>query len=542
MPETESSPNELLARAVGILTRGRWWIVLSAFATTLITVAAVYQLPNRYTSEATLLVVQQQVPLRYVTPTTTTDIADALQAMTQEVLSRTHLLELIDQFALFSTERRRLAPEELVMLMRKYIEIEPINPTPGHKEFNAFKISFTGDKAVVAQEVTSRLTSLFIQANLKTREDQATNTTGFLQEHLDTAKKKLKEQEERLRDFKMQYLGELPEQQQGNLAILSGAQLQLQNISASVNRAQQQRVYLNSLVDGYRHLASRGAPVPGIPISDGNRPLTPLQSAQADLARLQAERVKLLAIYQPAYPAVKRLDREISGAEDRVVKLTLAKRPAKETPESPVAAEPEAASETAEEASSVAQLKSQLEANRLEIENLSKDEKQQKEVVAQYQSRLNLTPVREQQLAEILRDYEMSKLDYSDLLGKEQQSQLAMSLEKHQGGQQFRLVDSPSLPSIPSSPKRLKISLGGAAAGIVLGLALALLAEMRKPTLYTENEVKQRFSPPLVIALPLLVSRAEQRGRNWKITFEWFSGVILGAVVCIAEFYVLRHP
>src|SRR5271165_1099319 len=141
MAETESSPVDLLQRVGGIVARGRWWILLSGAVVTVATVAALYQIPNRYKSEATLLVVPQQVPARYVTPNTETNISDALQAMTQDVLSRARLLELIDQFGLYAKERQRLAPEEVIELMRKYIDIQPADPAPGHKEINSFKIS-----------------------------------------------------------------------------------------------------------------------------------------------------------------------------------------------------------------------------------------------------------------------------------------------------------------------------------------------------------------------------------------------------------------
>jgi hypothetical protein len=117
-----------------------------------------------------------------------------------------------------------------------------------------------------------------------------------------------------------------------------------------------------------------------------------------------------------------------------------------------------------------------------------------------------------------------------------------MSLEKHQAGQKFRLVDSPSLPALPSSPKRLKIGLGGVGAGIALGLVLAFLADFRSLSFHTEKEVTQRFSPPLVLALPLLFTSAERRRRNWRIAFEWLGGTIVGAAVIIAELYVFRHP
>ena len=133
MAEIESSSGDLFGRIRGIIIRGRWWILLTAPVVTIATVAFLYHMPNRYTSEATLLVVPQQVPERYVTPTTQTNIADALQAMTQDVLSRARLLELIDQFGLYAKEKQHLAPEEVIELMRSYITLEPVVSTSGRK-------------------------------------------------------------------------------------------------------------------------------------------------------------------------------------------------------------------------------------------------------------------------------------------------------------------------------------------------------------------------------------------------------------------------
>jgi polysaccharide chain length determinant protein (PEP-CTERM system associated) len=543
MPEIESSPADTVQRVKGIVVRGRWWVLSTATLVSLATVAALYRLPNRYTSEATLLVVPQQVPARYVTPTSETNIADALEAMTQDVLSRARLLELIDQFGLYAKERQRLAPEEVIELMRKYIEIKPADPSPGHKDINSFKISFVAEKAALAQEVTSKLTSFFIQANLKTREDQATNTTNFLRAQLDEAKNKLTVQEQKVRDFKAQYLGELPEQLQGNLAIFNGAQTQLQNLENSLDRAQQQGVYLESLISGYQRLAARGGDVPGavVPGANGPRPQSPLQTAQIDLARLQTEKSKMLTTYRPSYPDVLAMDRQIAATQAVIENLRKsddsqapkALEAAKAAPATPVASDDDP---------SITQVRSQLEANRLEIEDIKKYETQQKAVITQYQSRLNLTPVREAQLADILRDYDLSKRDYEDLLGKEQQSQLATSLEKQQGGQQFRLVEPPSLPDLPSSPKRVKFSLMGVGAGLFLGLALAFITELARPTFHTAREVSQRFGAPLVVGLPVVLIGSEKRRRGWKKTFEFVGGSVLALVIGVAEFYVLKHP
>jgi succinoglycan biosynthesis transport protein ExoP len=575
VPESEEAPSLNLGQVLGIVTRGRWWILTAMCVVTALATVVAYLLPDRFTSEATLLVVQQQVPQRYVTPTSTLGLADALQAMTQEVLSTKRLLELIDQFGLYAKERQRLAPEQVIALMRKYINIDPIEPPPGSKsqgvDFNSFKISFTSEKALLAQAVTSQLTSSFIQENLKVRGEQAATTTNFLLEHMDAAKKKLAEQEERLKDFKMHHLGELPEQQQSNIGILSAAQAELQNTTASLDRAQQQRVYLQSLLEAYQRLAEQRlaeqrfteqqrlalrsaamvAPSSQVDTAAVNDPAEVLQ---ADILKLQASRIQLLKTLRELHPDVVALDQEIAAKQALLKTFQAAKIAAAKPPQGPSATKdstqkssgptPAVArtSSIAPEDASIAQVKSQLESNRLEIENLTNDEKQHRTAISEYQSRLNMTPVREQELAGILRDYELSKKEYEDLLGKEQQSQLATSLEKRQGGQQFRLAEPPSLPTLPSSPKRIKIALGGAGGGLALGLLLAVLAEFKQPKLYDDKEVSRRFSIPLVVGLPVLLTPPEARRRRWRRLLEWSAGSVMMVGVLAAECYVYLHP
>ena len=161
--------------------------------------------------------------------------------------------------------------------------------------------------------------------------------------------------------------------------------------------------------------------------------------------------------------------------------------------------------------------------------------------IAQYESRINQTPVREQQEAGILRDTEVLRQQYAELQKKEQESQLATNLEKQQGGQQFRLIDPASLPSVPSSPKRVKMSLGGAAGGLALGLALAFLMEMRDTSFHTEKDLTKHLAPPFVLGIPLLPTRTEERRRKWRNMFQWAAASAMLLVVAAAEFYVYRR-
>jgi polysaccharide chain length determinant protein (PEP-CTERM system associated) len=529
--EQDESLDILLGKVYRAAIKRRWWLVVPTVVTALGACAASMVLPNHYESEATILVAHQQVPERYVTPNNTSDIREQLLLMTDEILSRTQLLRIIEEFNLYSNDRKRLAPEDLVELMRRDITIQPLEKGTEAKDLNSFKISFTGTDPHMAQEVTRKLTTLFTQEYLKAREEQSTGTTNFLDEQLQVAATDLKQQESRLRDFKMHYLGELPEQQQGNLAILAGLHGQLQNTMAAINRARQQQVYLESLLSQYQSLAATGVAAPGAVV------VSPAETTKAELTQLKNERAELLARYTDKYPEVVKIDEEIKETEAMLAASAKGPEPTKgETNQA--SAKP---ANPPERDAASAQLKSQLEANRLEIQDAVTEQKQIESRIAEYQSRLNMTPVREEQLADILRDYDLSKKNYDDLLGKKTQSELATSLEIRQQGAQFRLIDPPSLPMKPASPDHVKISLGGLAAGFALGVGLAFFLETTDHSFRDEQDLGRTFAFTLMVGVPMLLSKIEQRRRSRVAALEWLVGAVLCLLVCVTEFYVYRR-
>jgi len=527
--EAEDHLSERLSRLAAVLRRRRWLIVVTASTMFFGTLLTLLYVPNRYTSEATLLVVAQQVPERYVIPTTTSDINQALAAMMQEVLSRPGLGAMIEEMDLYPKEKMRLAPERVIELMRRDVSIKPLENSPGTRDVSAFRISFIANSPRLAQRVTSRLTAVFIEENLKTRAKHATTTTSFLHEQLESAKRTLTEQEQRLRDYKMQFLGELPEQQQGNLGILGGVQAQLENVMAGRNRVQQQRLYLESVLSGYRRTSMMGAGNP-------NQSDIPLEAARRELDRMQAEKRSLLKSYNPRHPDVRQKAREIARQEAFIEDLI----------RDGAAAQPERQGTTdsaqrPQDSVVISQLMSQLDANRFETESLERQEQRLRTEADKYQNRLNMTPVREQQLTSMQRDYDLIRQHYGDLLKKEQESQLASSLEKQQEGQQFRVADPATLPTLPSSPKRIKISLGSIFVGLFLGCALAFGAEAKNTSFHTESDARNRIALPWIIGMPAILTRAEERRRQWESLFGWSAGAILILAVSAAEIFLYRN-
>jgi polysaccharide chain length determinant protein (PEP-CTERM system associated) len=550
LPEPEEGSlnlDETAARLFEVLARRRWWILLPFCVVSVATVAALSLIPNRYTSTATLLVVQQQVPQRYVVPNSETNVTSALQAMKQEILSRTQLLRMINEFGLYPKQRKRMPPEQLFALMLSNIDVQAIvqDGQARDKDLNAFQISFTTEGALLAQQVTNNLTSLFSNEYIRNQAEQATNTTDFLHRQVEDKSKELEAQEMRLKDFKLSHVGELPEQQTGNLGILTGLQGQLQNTMASLGRAQEQRALLQAQLDATQRRRPTSEPgafgfVPGN--STPTQLLSPIQGAQNNLTLLEAERLRLFNKGDTSqHPDVIRIQREIAEAQDKLKRLqAAAPAPEKAAPSAQSATNAPPAFDISEDPVA-AQLKSSLEGNRVEIENLTSEQKRLTASISQYENRINQTPVREQQEAGILRDTEVLRQQYSDLQKKEQESQLATNLEKQQGGRQFRLIDPASLPIVPSYPKRFKMSFGGAVGGLVLGLALALLMEMRDTSYHSESDLTKHLAPPFVLGIPLLPTPLEKRKKKWNDRFQWAAATAMVFVVLAAEFFVYKR-
>lgn len=465
-----------------------------AFATTV-----VWFIPAKYRSETVIIIEQQRVPEKLVEPNVAADLQQRLQSMSEQILSRTRLLGIIEKFHLYN-QRHSLDPDALVETMRADIGVELIKGDRPD-QISAFKVSYSAGSPVVAQQVTAELTSLFIEENLRNREQLSEDTTDFLQSELDEARKNLDQQEQRLREFKNRYMGQLPDQTMSNLQILSGLQTRLQTANDALNQAEQQKLYLQSMLNEYRAFHPKTA-------KDGSIVPTPDGDDQK-LDQLKSQLAGLLAKYTPRHPDVVRLQEEIAAAE----KLKAQASANTKSPAAGNGTEISVASGAADpqQIAAIVQIESQAKANELDITNRRNEVKKIESDIESYQQRLNLTPAREQELAAITRDHDQSLANYESLLAKRNQSMMATNLEKRQQGEQFRMIDPPSLPQKPYFPKRLPFSLAGLAFGLCLGLGIVVLQEFAAPRLFSEEELGAIVAVPTIIALPTIATAREAR-------------------------------
>src|SRR5215469_3935546 len=493
----------------GMVRRHRWRFLILFFAGWLLVWGISWLLPSVYRSGTLILVEQPAVPEKYVISNVDSDIQQQLNSITQQILSRTRLLTIMDHLNLYPQERKRVSDDAALEKMRKDIDIELVRSDD--KKLSAFNIYYSNSDARTAQRATSELANLFITENLEQRQERSESTTKFLEDQLNQARQKLATQEARVREFKDKHIGELPSQTATNLQILTGLQNELQAQQDSLSRAKQQNTYLESLLNQYRALGQTGTR-PGDALPEG------LADIDHELDRLKAQLADLTSHYTDKHPDVRKTKEQIAKTEtmrEKFVADMNSRSNAADTADS-TATKPAQPTSAA-----LLESDSQLKANRIEIANHEAAIRTLQGKVAQYQARLNQAPVMEQQFADLTRDYEQSKADYDALLAKRNQSEMATNLEKTQQGEHFRMLDPPNLPKKPYEPSRLKFCGVGLLVGLVLGAGTSFGKDKLSGKLYTEREIK-KLAPYTVIAeIPTIETPEESAARRRA---SWFVG------------------
>jgi len=511
----ESSEPLDFTQIKGMVRRRRWQFLVPFFCGWALVWGASWLIPSTYRSGTLILVEQPSVPEKYVVSNIDIDIQHQLDSITQQILSRTRLLRIIDSLGLYAQDRKHKSPDELVETMRKDIEIELSHGDD--KKLSAFNIYYLNRNPKMAQAATAELANLFITENLEQRQKRSENTTSFLEDQLDQARAKLAAQEAKLRVFKDQHLGELPTQTQSNLQILAGLQSQVQANQDSLNRAKQQNTYLESLINQYRAMASGSKP---------GETVGPVGLAEIDkeLDQLKAQLADLTSHYTDKHPDVRKTREQIARTEKTREQIVAdmnsrANNPIPQ-PAAPTALDPKSAP--------LLELESQLKANRLEITNREAEIKDEQSKINQYQSRLNMAPVMEQQFADITRDYDQSKTDYESLLAKKNQSEMSTDLEKTQQGEHFRMLDPPNLPVRPYKPNRLQLCGLGLVVGFVLGAGFGFGQEKLSGKIYSEREIKKLVPYDVIAEIPQIESLEEQSSSRRG---AWIAGAAAVVIV-----------
>ncbi|MDE3110863.1 MAG: lipopolysaccharide biosynthesis protein, partial [Acidobacteriota bacterium] len=409
------------------IVRRRWSLIL---VLTLIGPPLAYGvariLPAKYKSQTLVLVQPPTVSAKIVEPVDNVDLTQRLASLQQQILSRSRLEPIIRKLDLFPRDVDRVAMDNLVARLQKEIEVTPVQPmadTAGG--LPGFYVTVTMESPRLAQSVCQSVTSLFIEESLKLQNQRSAQTTDFLSQQLQDAKTALDAQDAKLAAFKSHYIGSLPDQEQTNLNLLNSLSTQLDASTQALARAEQDKTFAQSLLD--QQLAAWGASSQG-----GGDPDT----LQQQLAALQAKLADLRSRYTDEYPDVVKTKADIAGITKRLAEGAGA------------APAPKAAKSSIEPAQ-ITQLRAQVLAAEQTVAEKTKEQQQIKQQIALYQSRVQASPIVEEQYKELTRGYQTALDAYNDLLKKRDASIMSQNLTQQQQGEQFYTLDPANLPDSP---------------------------------------------------------------------------------------------
>jgi polysaccharide chain length determinant protein (PEP-CTERM system associated) len=505
----KASPDSDPAKIISILLRRKLLIAAATVVGISLAAYLAVSLPNVYESSALILITPQGLPSSYVNSTVTQSVEQRSRAIIEQILSRSKLESIISEFNLYPLDTPGPTMEYRIARLRSAIRTEIRRNDP-------VQLSFEAENPETAMQVTARLASLFVEENLRLREQQATGTRVFMNAEVNRLRQELEEQEAKVNNYKGQHRFELPEQLEANLRTLQQLRTELQ---ANIAR-------LAALRERKASLEQQAAEADVLGIAAAGRTVIGTGLPESRSQQIQNRKIEveiLLSKYSERHPDVIRLKEEIQALEVEAHALqsktdqTLAVR------ETPVKSFRQT-------------LNAQINELNSELSALDSANEQLRSNIAVYQGRIDGTSVRSIELAKITRTYDITLKKYQDLLAKSLDSQLSENMEKKQKGEQFQIVDPANYPENPSRPNRLYILLLGLVAGLGGGVALAFLLEQLDNSFNTADEVSAYMNLPLLATIPAMVTRGS------VLEVRRAQGVIvMASVVVLAVGLALIH-
>ena len=503
LPGKTYTPDDYLR----MVWRRRWFIAIPVVVIASATAVVSMFLPNRYRASTSILIIPQRVPENFVQSTVTADLGERLNVISQQILSRTRLERIVQEFNLYERERRRLLMEDVIEGMRRDISINIAQARRRRADVNNFSVSFEANEARTAMRVTERLASLFVQENLEDRELLADQTDQFLKGQLEESRRRLLDQERKLQEFRTRNNGRLPDQVQSNLQLLQGAQLRLQTLTENNNRDRDRLSVLEKMLAELPATSAASAPVqPASRRAGSDQIPTATAAQQLDAARGELRALQLRL--KPDHPDIGRAKRVIAELEAKAETEALQQPLSAITPAPLSTSNPAAERQTQQRAD---QMRTEMVDIRARIDSERREAARLQESIADLTGRVQAGPALQSQVTELMRDYATLQEGYTVMLRKSEESKMAVNLERRQIGEQFKIIDGARLPEKPISPDRFRINMFGILGGLGLGLGLVAFLEYRDTSFKSDDDVMTTLALPVLAVIPLMTNAGERR-------------------------------
>jgi len=549
--------------------RGIFIVVTAAMLA--IALALTLLLPPTYTSGATILIEQQEIPQELVRSAVTSFADQRVQVISHRVMTTQNLLALIERYNLYPDIRLSKPREVLLQRMRddismKMISADVIDPRSGRpmQATIAFSVNYRSHSPDLALKVANDLTSLYLNENLTSRTQMAEQTSSFFAEEAGRQQARIMELDKKLSDFKQKNQDRLPDVTSLNTQVKERTEMDLRDAENRIAAIDSQRVLLEAQL-------AQINPTMQVFSDSGQR----VMSAEDRLKALKSQLAGFKARYAPNHPDILNTEREVEGLEKQVkaddgtsdmarqldeARAQLARAGEKYSPEHPDVVrltrevqQLEKAIEAAPANGSSArarahadnpayiQVKGELDALSVERESATKKRDSLRVKLDDYERRLAQEPAVERQYRELARDLDGAQLKYQEIRSKQTEVQVSQNLEAEHKGERFTMIEPPLPPEKPISPNRFLILGMGILVSLSAGVGAVLVRNTLDVSVRSVQDIRRLLTVPPLAAIPLIVTEAERKRHVRLVRYSW-PGAIGGLIALGAAIHFLVRP
>lgn len=465
--EDDRSPSNILAAVM----RYRLHLALAIPTLLVIAVGIVLLIPPVYRSTGTIMVETQQIPASLVQSTVTNAASEQIDIITQRVLTREKILDIIKAHAFFNFNEDSLIEQSNVLDdFRNNVEIEVTSANSGREQVAiGFSVSYDSDSPSVAKIIASELTELFLSENVKARTERASETTEFLSTEADKMRLMLEQIEGQVADFKRINKDALPE----HLNLYVGMREDTRRILSGINESLASTDDQMKLLQNQLALAREGG-------SSGS-------GSQDELLALREEYRRLSLQYQPNYPDLVNLKQKIALLESGVTIGEIA----------------------ATETEAQRNIRNQITALTDKRRFLMEEQKSAFTKLEDLEQRIIRIPQVEREFTEINRNYLTIQEQYTSLQIKAQSAAMAESLEQQEKAERFTLLEPPVLPAIAYKPDRKKLLIVAIVLSIGLPAGIVILIGILDKTIRSSEALAAVVGIQPLAEIPFIHTQAE---------------------------------
>ena len=466
----------------------RRWLLMGTVSGVLLfsTILIAIFWPPTYQSTAMILIIEQEIPSDLIRSTITNYADQQIERIKAQVMTRSRLLPVIEEYKLYEDLRARGTTAEALETFIEDITIEVLSAEVVDKRTGrptqatiAFTLGYEGSTPEVTQKVANELTTLFLNENLKSREQQVQETTAFMKQESEKLATSLKELEQKIATFKNQAQGALPELFRMNMQLLSQAERSLVEKNQQMQVQEERIVYLEGELNRYVQTLAEGSGV----LSLGKQ-LKVLRSQYASLASyLSPEHPDIIKIQQEIEALEKQGARPIgkedmSGTlkEEQAKLASLLEQYGDNHPDVVRARATinmlQQEAKVSESATSVfgeealedpvyVSLQTQLASVKTTLEHVRLSKSKLERQVREYTRRVERTPELEPVYQTLIRNRDNTAEKFQEYRSRLMEAQVAEGLELERKGERFSLVDPPALPESPVRPNQNRYSVSG---------------------------------------------------------------------------------